>query len=70
MSFSPPIVGCLLNKSSQSGGGGGGGGGGDRHPRTPLAAPLALSFTYYKSDDYQLHFKQPDNFINRNFMYM
>ena len=38
MSFLPPIVGCLLEKSLQKGGGGHG------HPRTPLATPLKKLF--------------------------
>ena len=36
MSFSSPVVGCWLKKSSQKGGGHG-------HPRTPLATPHALA---------------------------
>jgi len=35
ISFSSPVVGCLLKKDLQKGGGGGHG-----HPRTPLATPL------------------------------
>ena len=35
MSFSPPVVGCLLKKAHKRGG--------HRHPRTPLATPLILA---------------------------
>lgn len=35
MSFSPPVVGCLLKKNGSQRGGGCHG-----HPRTPLATPL------------------------------
>ena len=38
MSFSSPVVGCLLKKGSQKGGGGGGGVTGT--PGPPLATPL------------------------------
>ena len=44
MSFSPPVVGCLLKKGSQNGGGGGGG---HRHPRTPLATPPCFTVNIY-----------------------
>ena len=39
MAFSPPIVGCLVNKGLQKGA--------HRHPRTPLAVAMHLYSSHY-----------------------
>ena len=43
MSFSPPVVGCLLKKSSQKGGG-------HRHPRTPPGYAPVITCTFRAHD--------------------
>ena len=44
MAFSPPVVGCLLEKGERRGGGGEGGGHG--HPGPPVATPLLKNIIF------------------------